>query len=552
MGAPWLGSLNALRMRAVATCLIRQFSLPPVNAPGSAAYRSRRPTGDETRRGPAVHVAEDHSQPADPRVAKKFCPACGQKLAVERSRLFGTIQCPRCAEEHPRAMFFDLGETLDAVEPLAPAMLSAPRAELARWHVGPFAPPAAGAFAWQGHDTVVDALPAVAEGWRSEVSRLVHGSTSWAAVARGASRVARRLWNAALDVSAAIDEFLAGYRLASVFTAALVGVVVPLFGTDGAAVVVAAWGSVAFVGLGVVFALAAVSAFRAELGDAPATTLIGRRMLAAWEQATAAADEFGESSKSERMRQVGAVAVGLGVVAMEAGSLATQVLGFDDAAPGARTIALVCTGGALWLGGWYLDRASIAARWFTRAAIVPAAQPLDVRPIIVGGLAPVRAVPSSADPAGAVLEALTTWRPRAFDYECSYQDSLHRHLRRAVPWLRARTEMKLHVPGVVRARFDIVVEAPGGQAVAIELKRRLDSGSADRAHGQLDRYASAWQRGPFVLVMCDPERNHAPRVCAAVREMRRAGKEVFAVMVPAKGSKGGASADELVAMSQAA
>jgi hypothetical protein len=120
------------------------------------------------------------------------------------------------------------------------------------------------------------------------------------------------------------------------------------------------------------------------------------------------------------------------------------------------------------------------------------------------------------DELGILLAHLARWKPRRLDSEAAYEASLKRFLQRELPgtkierqyWLQGRDGRRV-------GKLDLVIDG----VLAIELKRLLRSSEADRAVGQIWKYAEAWMQGPVLLLLCETRLRsssfHRPRRSAA-------------------------------------
>ncbi|MEZ4228775.1 MAG: hypothetical protein R3B89_06405 [Polyangiaceae bacterium] len=133
-----------------------------------------------------------------------------------------------------------------------------------------------------------------------------------------------------------------------------------------------------------------------------------------------------------------------------------------------------------------------------------------------------------------LVAALRCWKPRRFDYEAEYQNTLAWHLRRS---LKVRVESEAHIKreadargGAERGRIDLKIEN-----LLIEVKRNLKGTEADRAVGQMEKYLRIWgNRGPIMLVLCGTKAEVArAKIVPAFENMRRRGYPVVAVLARA-------------------
>jgi hypothetical protein len=222
----------------------------------------------------------------------------------------------------------------------------------------------------------------------------------------------------------------------------------------------------------------------------------------------------------------------LAVLAPPLGALARFLLADGTVAGLLATVEL---GGQVLVGlgivPWLLKRLrgkSAAAKHFKQAAAalgrtasyktVPLI--IDVRqPSNLSGQVPVEFEP--------LLSILAQWRPRASEREAGYERSLVRFLERNMPGIDAQTQLPFQAEDGTRGRIDIVLD----EVVAIELKRDLRaSADADRAVGQVLKYAASWRRGPVLLLLCEASAEVADLpVLKRIAELREGGRSLFVV-----------------------
>lgn len=180
---------------------------------------------------------------------------------------------------------------------------------------------------------------------------------------------------------------------------------------------------------------------------------------------------------------------------------------------------------------WLLKRLrgrSAAAKVFKRAAVAlatresPGSVPLivDVRQSETW----TAGVPAEFHP---LLGALARWKPRANERESGYERSLVRFLERNIPGIDAQTQLPFQAEDGTRGRIDVVLD----DVVAIELKRDLRvSADADRAVGQVLKYAASWRKGPVILLLVEASAEVADLpVLKRIAELRDGGRSLFVV-----------------------
>jgi hypothetical protein len=227
-----------------------------------------------------------------------------------------------------------------------------------------------------------------------------------------------------------------------------------------------------------------------------------------------------------------ACGMGLAVLAPPLGALARGVSN-----PGAVTeflSTLELAGKWLFAVGflpWLLKRLrgrSAAAKDFKRASVALArGEALGTVPLVIDLR---QSVPLSADVPSEfhpLLNTLAQWKPRASEREAGYERSLVRFLERNVPGIDAQTQLPFEADDGTRGRIDVVLD----DVVAIELKRDLRASSeADRAVGQIIKYAASWRKGPVILLLVEASEEIADfPVLRRIAELREQGRSLFVV-----------------------
>lgn len=128
-----------------------------------------------------------------------------------------------------------------------------------------------------------------------------------------------------------------------------------------------------------------------------------------------------------------------------------------------------------------------------------------------------------------LLKALSEWQPRRLPDEKRYQRSLQRHLDAKIA--RGFADPRFRFSD--RRAPDFVLS----EVVLMEMKRRIHRmGDADRAIGQFQDYARRWgNRGPVVLLVCDPDWSYTRRVVDSVNELRAEGRQAVCILIPPRG-----------------
>ncbi|MEO7032863.1 MAG: hypothetical protein ABI548_03445 [Polyangiaceae bacterium] len=126
-----------------------------------------------------------------------------------------------------------------------------------------------------------------------------------------------------------------------------------------------------------------------------------------------------------------------------------------------------------------------------------------------------------------LLHHIARWKPRHQDSEAAYEASLKRFLQRELPGAKVERQQSLQTSdGRMVGKVDLVVD----DVLAIELKRLLRSSEADRAVGQIWKYAEAWTRGPVMLLLCETRAGFAQAgFIDRIGELRDRGRPLFVV-----------------------
>lgn len=99
--------------------------------------------------------------------------------------------------------------------------------------------------------------------------------------------------------------------------------------------------------------------------------------------------------------------------------------------------------------------------------------------------------------------------------------------KKSLPGVDARTQQPFEAEDGSRGRIDVVVD----DVLAIELKRALRASSeADRAVGQVFKYAASWRKGPVILLLCEAPWDFAEQpLVRRLGELHAIGRAVFVV-----------------------
>ena len=254
--------------------------------------------------------------------------------------------------------------------------------------------------------------------------------------------------------------------------------------------------------------------------------LTRRRAHDLWIDATDAFSAFGTMEGALRWKAFGRVMllVGFGVLALRNiwVLLTITVDEFFDVsvasleAAGHGALILGIGAAVVGLLGWLLGWSKLRQQPLTRS-LHPTEQELTQIRSAVGALPAIidcndtENVQGLARHAGhpvlvELLQLLATWRPQQSDYEDEYQASLHRFIRRKMPGSNPQRERPIGSPKDGSAgRADIVV----ADSVLIEMKRGVNTSTAQKALGQITMYMQGWTQGPIILLLCDAASDNA-------------------------------------------
>jgi hypothetical protein len=99
------------------------------------------------------------------------------------------------------------------------------------------------------------------------------------------------------------------------------------------------------------------------------------------------------------------------------------------------------------------------------------------------------------------LRALARWHPRQWPDESTYRAALQQHLERHLPGAKLERERWMGA-----SRLDGVVDLVINGMIVLGVKRGFDMATAERAVGQMRRYARTWSGKPLVLVLLEAPR----------------------------------------------
>jgi hypothetical protein len=122
---------------------------------------------------------------------------------------------------------------------------------------------------------------------------------------------------------------------------------------------------------------------------------------------------------------------------------------------------------------------------------------------------------------------LSEWRPREHEREAGYESSLVNFLKKRLPGVTTKQQQPFEAEDGTRGKLDVVID----DVLVIELKRSLKAaGEADRAVGQIFKYAASWKNGPVVLLLCEARWDFAEQpIVRRLAELHAMGRAVFVV-----------------------
>lgn len=111
--------------------------------------------------------------------------------------------------------------------------------------------------------------------------------------------------------------------------------------------------------------------------------------------------------------------------------------------------------------------------------------------------------------------------------------SLHRFIRKRMPGSNPQRERPIGSRGEGTAgRADIIV----AESVLIEMKRGVNTSTAQKAVGQIKMYMRGWSQGPIILLLCDAASENAERYLRReIEDLRAKGSSVVLVLAVRSG-----------------
>ncbi len=484
-------------------------------------------------------------------------------LVVPTNDLQAAVQCPRCATIHVVGALIPAATPVEAVRVVmysggayAPGSVPQPRPMVASSPSDAFSPPPPGAgmhplVAWSptpgavapvgGHYASFPVPPAVRQAGR------VGQFGSW--LLGSADAIDRVLYGARVLV-VALAAFVT--VLASTLEAWLPRGLVAKNWPQPDAPIITALSTFAFTSLLMTLFIARLGSLRDDDGQW-SVELIQRRAHELRVDVGAVFSAFGTMESALRWKAFGRVTlfagflvlalrniwvlatitldefVGLRVPELEAASHGAMILG----------IAAAMLGLLAWLTGWSKLR---------QQPITRSLHPTEQERAQI--LTAVGALPSTIDcndtdnvqrlarHAGhpvlvELLQLLATWKPHQRDYEDQYQASLHRFIRKRMPGSNPQRERPIGSRGEGTAgRADIIV----AESVLIEMKRGVNTSTAQKAVGQIKMYMRGWSQGPIILLLCDAASENAERYLRReIEDLRAKGSSVVLVLAVRSG-----------------
>lgn len=427
------------------------------------------------------------------------CAACGQVLVVPAHDLRAAFVCPRCGNAQVAGALVQPSTPLRAV-PVAPPLQQSAGFPNARYQQPP-------------QPTAPTPLGAGRRAW---------SLATWLATALG-------------NVAWWLDRTTYGKRL--FLLSVLAGAV---WSAEHFALELYPWALLAYSSLLYLLLLAQLWWIRDDDGSWTWRKFTERSFgtLAASANGLFRREEFSFRVLLEDAQQV-LIATGLGLVVLAPPIAALVRFLFSSSdAFGEGFISLLQTVQAL--GGWAFLFGSLAwvSRRFGRRAPATIAFKSAATALAKPGLAQhfpfvldVRNPTVSYDALPLELRplavTLSEWRPREHDGERGYESSLVNFLKKRLPGVKTKQQQPFEAEDGTRGKLDVVID----DVLVIELKRSLKAaGEADRAVGQVFKYAASWKNGPVVLLLCEARWDFAEQpIVRRLAELHAMGRAVFVV-----------------------
>lgn len=203
--------------------------------------------------------------------------------------------------------------------------------------------------------------------------------------------------------------------------------------------------------------------------------------------------------------------------------------GFLDLLETVQTIGqgLFGAGALSWLAQWLRRRSAKTVAFKNAARSLARPGVATELPFVLDVRDPTASYDALPAELRTLAVTLSAWRPREQEREAGYERSLVRFLKKSLPGVDARTQQPFEAEDGSRGRIDVVVD----DVLAIELKRALRASSeADRAVGQVFKYAASWRKGPVILLLCEAPWDFAEQpLVRRLGELHAIGRAVFVV-----------------------
>lgn len=187
----------------------------------------------------------------------------------------------------------------------------------------------------------------------------------------------------------------------------------------------------------------------------------------------------------------------------------------------------VLLGGLSWISRKFAGKSPEAVAF--KSAVTALARPglAQQLPFILDVRNPAVSYDALPQELRAIAVTLSRWRPQKHDKEAGYERSLINFLKKSLPGTNPLPQHPFQAEDGTRGKIDVVVD----ETLAIELKRTLKaSGEADRAVGQVFKYAASWKNGPVLLLLCEAPWDFAERpIMKRLGDLRAMGHAVFVV-----------------------
>jgi hypothetical protein len=428
---------------------------------------------------------------------ESHCPECGQRLLLDSASLRSHIRCPRCNTKHAVAALVSLETPIHAARASDPeeavAVVAAQQS---------MSPSTSEPMQLSAASVARPVEPSTAPVVLSHANRNADDASDSVDRFGVAAEHAGAFAEHVLDLSLRVDRLLDGRRAPALFATSMFACFAAFWKIVGDSDVLAWVAVAAWSGLVIVLLVARVDRLRDDYGWRLSYVWIEVRdgFLAAVEAIARTAQLRGAARK----REIGRLLCMIGVLTSPV-VLVVDVWEASDISILPLPLLTVISGAVLWWNSGGRPSVGRGSHSLSRA-------PAD------GSDAELR----------TLLSEIEAWRPRFAGTEREYQRRLLWRLKRSMPDAFPEEERWIeNAEGERVGRVDILVS----DRIVIEMKARPGSSGADRAIGQVNKYADyclATGTGPVVLVLCDTEEREASRITETLNAY---GKPVHVVRV---------------------